>query len=217
MEMISRRTAFSAVAGVAAASATMMLATPAGAAAFASKPISPALAAAMHRHRQARARTNRFDRDIHRPALAAARAAIEAVPHQRVATAFTDMAGDDVRLSTESKAHVAMAMRTVADPGRLAASGKAWVRALGELAALARDRDARIEAIKQEHRLLQLRARELDLGSREYAALLAVIETPAAHMRDLLAKVLFVHREDEVNDDAIQAIASDIRRLGGEA
>jgi hypothetical protein len=217
VEMVSRPTASAAVAGAAAGPASMMLTTPAGAAAFASMPISPALAAAMHRHRQSRARANRFEQQVYGPALASARTEIEAIPHEHAATTFTDMAGDTIRLSTASAATVKMAQRTIANPGSLASSDKDWVRALGELAQLANARDARIEAIRQKHRLAEMRKREDHLTAREYAALLVVIETPAAHMRDLLAKVHFMQAEDEINDHAIQAIAADIRRLGGES
>lgn len=212
MDMVTRRGVFSTLGGAAACT---MLAAPV--AAFDTQQLSPAMAAAMHRHRQAKARAARFSDQTLDPAVVAARVEIEAIPHEQVATAFIDMAGETVRLGTADQARVAMARRSVANPRRMAASEKPWVRALGELAILADARDAKVDAIRLKHRIGSLNEHRDRLDAREYGALVAVIETPAAHMRDLLAKVLLAQREDEVTDETVEMIADDIRRLGDAA
>jgi hypothetical protein len=195
-------------------------------------PTNPRLRRLIALHDQANAAANRFTDMVEEPARAACAAAVEAlprptpVPHRSVYTTYTSMMGEEIRLSTDSVGAVGCARRFMTDPTWADMGGDAWRQASRELAALADERDAivqadeiahrsQIEAIQERHDIAGIVQRSNQLDDRTSDLWHAAMKTSAHSLADVAAKIDFADRtgREEVPDLVLAAISADVRRL----
>ncbi len=114
--------------------------------------VNPRLLRTIALRDRAEAECDRFDEEVEMPArraCAAEKAALpveEAPPHREVATAYVNLFGETVRLSTARVGSVASARQMVRDPKPSDMEHPEWRQARLELVALADERDAIVAA-----------------------------------------------------------------------
>jgi len=160
---------------------------------------------------------DRYMRDVTAPASEAYEAAVAAIPHHRTVNSFVNIEGTATHLSTESDASVATARRALGGVIYIESNPDAdyWAT-VRELVDAADRRKAEAQRIHHELNIDTVREQEDALGDQHYAALDAVMKTPARSMADLMTKLEFVEETDRweaVSDD----ILADVRRLSGRA
>lgn len=198
--------------------------------------VNPRLLKAIALRDRAEAAADRFDEQVHTPALKAFGAArdalppVDPVPHESVATTFINAFGDKVRLSTERVGSTAIARRLRKDPTWADFGDEKWRQAHREVEALAErrnaivaareaERNAAVEQLSHRHGIDGFYARADALSDREYALWRTAMDMPATGLPDVLVKLEFAQRTrgSEMADTVLEAMHADIRRLAGEA
>ncbi|MDF2810477.1 MAG: hypothetical protein K0S56_1508 [Microvirga sp.] len=233
MRSVASRRSFMSAAGIAAIASLSIAAEPAKA----SRPsCTPRLMRLIALYDRADVQCDDFDREVEMPARDACRAAIDALPseppppHVESRTTFENAFGESARLSTSVPGIVASARRWLSDPAFAGPELEDWRQAHREILEANEKREALIAAQTEQRRALEaeersrfrieaIAARSAALARRRDDLGDAVLEMPAANLRDLTAKLGFIERlvsPGEVTEHEFAFLSADIRRLAGE-
>lgn len=170
------------------------------------------LAEPIRHYRTLLADYDRFDAEVHMPALTASQEAISKVPHHRTRRTYENVLHEHISLSTQDPASVATARKVLADGWTK--SDPDYHATLTELANAAKRRDAKIARIEKDFNLRALRKREDDFSKRLCAATSAVVFTEVRSLADLADKADFITETEGWSiDDYQERIVADIRQL----
>lgn len=174
------------------------------------------LAEPIRRYRAIVADCDRFDTEVHMPALTACAKAVSEVAHERTRCTFKNINHEHISLSTEDVASVAMARRVLADGWTK--NDPDYQSTLTELAKAADHRDAKIASIRKRFDIDRLDKREDELSALLCDAISTVVFTKVRSLDDLADKVAFItETESWTIEDYQERIAADIGDLAGRA
>ena len=173
--------------------------------------ISTEFQAAITAHRKAVATADEWQDRVYGPALKACQIAEEAIPHFTTKASCAVASDEPTKLSTANPAHLALARiykSLTADGHRL---GGGDSRAIEELLAKLKWRDAEKLRIHEAHNMDAIEAEMDRLEALSFSAQQAVEDFPVTTIADLIAKVEFAEElESQVTPGQLMA---DLRRL----